>query len=92
MRLLGEDRAPPMKSASSGSGVGRARFGDDPRFNGVRVFSATMVSDRERLGDKITAWLAENPGIHVREIVVTQSSDESFHCLAISVFYWEELG
>ena len=60
-------------------------------FNGVKVFSATMVQDRERLGERVTAWISDNPGLSVREIVVTQSSDEAFHCLALTVFYWEAI-
>ena len=56
-----------------------------------QVFSATMVSERDRLGDRVTEWLEANPSIQAREIVVTQSSDEAFHCLAITVFYWEPL-
>lgn len=71
------------------SGVGRAVFGSERRFNGVKVFSATMVADRENLGEKVTEWIASNPQLDVREVVVTQSSDEAFHCLAITVFYWE---
>jgi len=69
--------------------VGQTSFGDDRDFNGVKVFSATMVADREKLGEKITHWLAHNPQIDVRDMVVTQSSDEAFHCLAITVFFWE---
>jgi len=49
-----------------------------------------MVSDREQLGDKITNWIQSNDHCEVREIVVTQSSDEAFHCIAITVFYWEK--
>lgn len=63
----------------------------DRRFNGVKVFSATMFGDRERLGDTVTAWLAERPELEVTQMVVTQSSDEAFHCVAITVFYWEQL-
>ena len=70
--------------------VGQTSFGEDRTFNGVKVFSATMVADRERLGEKITEWLKANPQIDVRDMVVTQSSDEAFHCLAITVFYHEE--
>ena len=69
--------------------VGQASFGEDRRFNGVKVFSATMVNERERLGEKVTEWLNAHPHCEVRDMVVTQSSDEAFHCLAITVFYWE---
>jgi hypothetical protein len=71
--------------------AGKATFGVERSINGVKVFSATMVSDRERLGDRVTDWLTNNPEIEVAELFVTQSSDESFHCLAITVFYCEAL-
>lgn len=56
-------------------------------FNGVKVFSATLFNDRLQLGEKITAWIADNPRHEVTEIIVTQSSDASFHCIALTVFY-----
>lgn len=56
-------------------------------FNSVKVFSATMFNDRHLLGDKLTAWIADNPRNELVEIVVTQSSDASFHCIAFTVFY-----
>jgi hypothetical protein len=75
-----------MRSSAS---KGHTSFGEDRTFNGVKVFSATMVAERERLGEKITEWLKARPHIDVRDMVVTQSSDEAFHCLAITVFFWE---
>jgi hypothetical protein len=57
------------------------------QFNGVKVFSATMAQERDQLGDKITAWLSANPGVEVVDKIVTQSSDEAFHCLAITLFF-----
>jgi len=56
-------------------------------FNGVKVFSATMAQERDQLGDKIAQWLSAHPGVEIVDKVVTQSSDEAFHCLAITVFY-----
>jgi hypothetical protein len=60
-------------------------------FNGVKVFSATMFADRERLGDKVTDWIKTHPRCAVVELVVTQSSDAQFHCVAITVFYREDI-
>jgi hypothetical protein len=60
-------------------------------FNGVKVFSATMFQQREQLGEKVTEWIAANSNISITEVVVTQSSDASFHCIAISVFYAEPM-
>ena len=56
-------------------------------FNGVKVFSATLFNDRQQLGDKVTAWIADHPRNEVVEITVTQSSDASFHCIALTLFY-----
>jgi hypothetical protein len=60
------------------------------KFNGVKVFSATMAQERENLGEKVTAWIREHPAHQVVDTIVTQSSDEAFHCLAITVFFWED--
>lgn len=72
----------------------KVRFPQDadgpPRpFNGVKVFSATMAPDRDHLGTRVTEWLKKNPRCEVVDTIVTQSSDQAFHCLAITVFYWE---
>ncbi len=58
-------------------------------FNGVKVFSATMFADRGQLGEKVTSWIADNQHLQITEMAVTQSSDASFHCIAITVFYRE---
>lgn len=62
---------------------------DPNHFNGVKVFSATMAQDRDQLGEKVSAWIAEHPQYKIVDRVVTQSSDEAFHCLAITLFYWD---
>jgi hypothetical protein len=54
---------------------------------GVRVFSATKARDREVLGDVITAWLQAHPERRVFDRIVVQSSDASFHCVTIVLFY-----
>jgi hypothetical protein len=69
---------------------GRVIFQPGLAFNGVKIFSATMFNDRSQLGEKVTAWIADNPRNKVTEIVVTQSSDASFHCIALTVFYRSE--
>jgi hypothetical protein len=60
------------------------------RFNGVKVFSATM--HRNDLSDVVTGWIKAHPQYEIVDLIVTQSSDHSFHCLAFTVFYWEKLG
>ena len=61
------------------------------KFNGVKVFSATMFADRDRLGERVTDWIALNSHLKITEMIVTQSSDAAFHCIAITVFYAEAL-
>jgi hypothetical protein len=56
-------------------------------FNGVKVFTATRAKDREELGEAVTRWLRQSPGIELVDKVVTQSSDQEFHCLTITLFY-----
>ncbi len=77
-------------SATQSNQSGQLVLRKDVKFNGVKVFSATMVADRDQLGEKVTAWIAQHPDKKVTDIVITQSSDEAFHCIAITVFYWEE--
>jgi len=59
------------------------------RFNGCKVFSATMVEQRATLGDKVTAWLAAHASYEVADITVTQSSDSAFHAICICVWFWD---
>ena len=60
-------------------------------FNGVKTFSATMAKARDALGEQVTAWLSSTPDREVVDTVVTQSSDEAFHCIAITIFYRDAL-
>jgi hypothetical protein len=78
-------------SSNQASTSGQVTLRRDVKFNGVKVFSATMVADRDQLGEKVSAWMSSNPQLKITDIVVTQSSDEAFHCIAITVFYWEEV-
>jgi hypothetical protein len=77
-------------SANLANQSGQLTLRRDVKFNGVKVFSATMVADRDQLGEKVTAWMATNSHLKVTDIVITQSSDEAFHCIAITVFYAQE--
>lgn len=56
-------------------------------FEGVRVFSATTVDRRERLGEEITLWLRSHPELAPVATEVLQSSDARFHCLTVVVFW-----
>ncbi len=60
-------------------------------LNGVKVFSATKAREREELGETITRWMRSNPNIQIVDKIVTQSSDQEFHCLTITLFYVEKL-
>jgi hypothetical protein len=57
------------------------------RFSGVKVFSATKAKEREELGESITRWLQANADLEVVDRVVSQSSDNEFHCLTVVLFY-----
>lgn len=69
------------------SATGKVSLATDVQFNGVRVFSATMMAEREQLGERVTDWLRQHPELKPVDVVVTQSSDQQFHCVAITVFY-----
>ena len=56
-------------------------------YDAVKTFTATKAQEREALGDRVTAWLDDNPGVSVLDTKVRQSSDHQFHCLTIAVFY-----
>ena len=55
-------------------------------FAAVKVFSATMARERETLGERITEWLRAHPELQLVDRVLTQSSDDEFHCLSITLF------
>ena len=59
-------------------------------FTGVKVFSATKAKEREELGENVTRWLRSNGSLEIVDRVVTQSSDDEFHCLTIVIFYREK--
>ena len=79
---LGEETFPSPASAGQSAG-------EEPmpvQFSIVKVFSATKSKDRERLGDRVTTWLAANPTLEVVRTSVTQTSDRGFHCLSLVLF------
>ena len=55
----------------------------------ARFPQSAMAQERDQLGEKITVWLKEHPNVKVVDKIVTQSSDEAFHCLSITLFYTE---
>lgn len=57
------------------------------KFQGVKIFSATKAREREELGEVITKWLNDHPELEVVDQVVSQSSDNEFHCLTVTLFY-----
>ncbi len=56
-------------------------------LSGAKVFTATKAKDREELGAVLTRWIQDNPRAKILDKVVTQSSDNEFHCLSITIFY-----
>lgn len=58
-------------------------------YTGVKVFSTTLARDREVMGETVTRWLTEHPGLEVVGKEIRQSSDKEFHCLTITLFYRE---
>jgi folate-dependent tRNA-U54 methylase TrmFO/GidA len=60
------------------------------RFTGVKIFSTTLARDRDALSERITGWMQAHPELEVVDRVVTQSSDQEFHCLTFTFFYREK--
>jgi len=79
---LGEETFP--FPSSPGQSAGESPM--PAHFSIVKVFSATKSKDREKLGDRVTAWLEANPTLEVVRTSVTQSSDHGFHCLTLILF------
>jgi hypothetical protein len=82
MRAILRDR---FRGFTQGSGSEQGSGG--VHFTGVKVFSATKAKEREELGENVTRWLRSNADLEVVDRVVTQSSDDEFHCLTIVLFY-----
>lgn len=61
------------------------------KVNGVKVFSATKMQDRAVLGEAVTDWIRAHSTVEIEDIVITQSSDNEFHCLAITLLYHDHL-
>ena len=51
----------------------------------VKVFSTTMARDRELMGERITEWLRLHPELKLVDTIVTQSSDNEYHCVSITL-------
>jgi hypothetical protein len=56
-------------------------------FTGVKVFSATKAKEREELGDVINRWIRDHRDVEIVDRVVSQSSDNEFHCLTVVLFF-----
>ena len=56
-------------------------------FTGVKVFSATKAKERDELGEQVNRWLRANADLEIVDRIVTQSSDNEFHCLTVVLFY-----
>jgi hypothetical protein len=63
------------------------------KFSSVKVFCATMIQQRQALGDLVTAWIETahrtRPGFQLVDAIVRQSSDSAFHCVSIVLFFNE---
>lgn len=57
------------------------------RWNACKVFCATKASDREFLGEKVTAWMRDHPSVTIVDKVVRQSSDDAYHAISIVLFF-----
>lgn len=54
----------------------------------IEVFTATKASERKELGRVVTRWLKgfKDEGGELVDYQVSQSSDNEFHCLSITLF------
>lgn len=56
-------------------------------FDGVQMFTASKPRDRDQLGETISAWMSRNRHLEIVDWVITQSSDNAFHCVTMSLFW-----
>jgi len=59
-RKSGEEEPKPMAQSQTHTTA---------RFNGVKIFSATMAQERENLGEKVTLWIREHPQCQVVDTI-----------------------
>ena len=86
---LDADTFPPTPFAGQSPGGDPTAGAADVKalqINLVKVFSATKSRDREKLGDRVSDWIAANPTVEIVRTSVTQSSDAGFHCLTFVLF------
>ena len=58
-------------------------------MDGVEIFTATKAREREGLGARATEWVRSNSHRKIKDVQVTQSSDDEFHCLTICILFSE---
>lgn len=51
------------------------------------MFSVSTYGARLELSDRINEWLAQNRDIEIVDKEVLQSSDSSFHCYTLTLFF-----
>lgn len=56
-------------------------------FTDVKVFSVSTYGARLELSDRINEWLAQNRDIEIVDKEILQSSDASFHCYTLTLFF-----
>jgi hypothetical protein len=56
-------------------------------FTGVKVFAATKAKEREELSENVNRWIRSNQDLEIVDKVVSQSSDDEFHCYSLVIFY-----
>jgi hypothetical protein len=56
------------------------------RIDLVKVFSTTRSTERDLIGERVTAWLLSHPGVRIMRTIVLLSSDVRFHCFSIVLF------
>lgn len=57
------------------------------RITRFKVFSATVLTQREHLGEVVTAWLAAHTELSIVDITVVQSTEAGHHTLTFVISY-----
>ena len=64
----------------------RASIGDS-MAEPMKTHLDLKAKEREDLGENVTRWIKSNSDLEIVDRIVTQSSDNEFHCYSLVIFY-----
>lgn len=60
-------------------------------YQAIKIFTCTMAKERNELDEGVNRWLVDmskkQKTFEVVDTIITQSSDNAFHCFTVTIFY-----